>query len=75
MSENVVVVKRGMGFFGTLTLLLVFLKALGLVNFSWWWVFAPIWLPPAFLIFILISIGISILTVATIVLIYEKIFE
>lgn len=37
----------GVGFLGLLTLLLVFLKAMGLVDWSWGFVFLPIWILPA----------------------------
>ena len=34
---------HGMGLAGWLTLLFVGLKLTGYINWSWWWVFAPIW--------------------------------
>lgn len=37
----------GIGFLGLLTIALLVLKAMGYINISWWWVFAPIWLPCA----------------------------
>ena len=30
---------------GFLTVLFVVLKLLGIINWSWWWVFAPLWIP------------------------------
>lgn len=30
---------------GFLTVLFVVLKLLGIINWSWWWVFAPAWIP------------------------------
>lgn len=35
----------GIGFSGLLTLLFVGLKLTGYINWSWWWVFAPMWVP------------------------------
>ena len=35
----------GMGFIGWLTLLFIGLKLTGYIAWSWWWVFAPVWLP------------------------------
>jgi len=35
----------GVGFLGLLTLLLIGLKLTNNVDFSWWWVLAPIWIP------------------------------
>lgn len=39
----------------TTPLFLVFLvlKLTGIINWSWWWVTAPLWLPLIFIIFIL----------------------
>ena len=33
----------GMGFLGALTVLFVGLKLTGYIDWSWWWVTAPIW--------------------------------
>ena len=33
--------RSGMGFIGTLTLILIVLKAFGLIDVSWLWVFSP----------------------------------
>ena len=33
----------GMGFLGALTVLFVALKLTGYIDWSWWWVTAPIW--------------------------------
>ncbi len=50
---------------GTLFLELMFLmflglKIAGLIDWSWWWVFAPIWLP---IILVLAGIGLALLWV------------
>ena len=37
----------GVGFLGLLTIILVVLKAMGYITLSWWWVWAPIWVPIA----------------------------
>lgn len=44
----------GVGFFGLLTVLFIALKLLGYIDWSWWWILAPIWMPIAVLILILI---------------------
>ena len=36
---------RGIGAGTLLTIVFVVLKALGYISWSWWWVFAPLWLP------------------------------
>ena len=35
----------GMGFTGWLTIVFIVLKLTGYIDWSWWWVLAPIWLP------------------------------
>ena len=35
----------GIGFGGLLTVLFVALKLCGVSSWSWWWVFAPLWIP------------------------------
>lgn len=44
MKTNTTVV--GMNFIGWLTILFVGLKLTGYIEWSWWWVFSPMWLPP-----------------------------
>lgn len=33
------------GFLGVLTLILITLKLIGYITWSWWWVLAPMWVP------------------------------
>ncbi|HRR49667.1 MAG TPA: hypothetical protein P5293_06925 [Bacteroidales bacterium] len=48
----------GMEWFVLLTIFLISLKVLGFIRWSWWWIFAPIWLPPLIgIIFFLICMG------------------
>lgn len=35
----------GIGFFGLLTVVFITLKLLGKIDWSWWWVLAPAWIP------------------------------
>jgi hypothetical protein len=35
----------GIGFFGVLFIVFLVLKLVGVINWSWWLVFAPIWAP------------------------------
>lgn len=46
-----------------LTITFVVLKALGHLDWSWWWVFAPLWIPWALILLILVVIGIVYLLV------------
>ena len=34
----------GLGFAGALTLLFIALKLMGFIDWSWWWVWSPIWI-------------------------------
>lgn len=43
----------GIGFFGLLTITLIVLKLTGYIDWSWWWVTAPLWAPFLFLVAIL----------------------
>lgn len=44
MSQQVIVKKQsGIGFFSLLAILFIGLKLTGYINWSWWWVLAPIW--------------------------------
>lgn len=44
MSQQVIVKKEsGLGFFSLLAILFIGLKLTGYINWSWWWVLAPIW--------------------------------
>lgn len=40
----------GLGFFGALAILFIALKLTGFIDWSWWWVLAPIWGPFALLL-------------------------
>lgn len=44
------------GFGGLLTLLFIGLKLTGHIDWSWWWVLAPVWLPALIVIIIVTGI-------------------
>ena len=44
MSDIKVSSQPAIGFVGLLTIVLVVLKALGYITWSWWWVFSPLWI-------------------------------
>lgn len=53
-------VSGGIGFTGLLTIIFIVLKLLNIINWSWWWVLAPLWLPVGIILIIaliLIIIG------------------
>ncbi|HRT03169.1 MAG TPA: hypothetical protein P5513_04460 [Candidatus Diapherotrites archaeon] len=41
---------RGITFNGLLFIVFLILKLCNVINWSWWWVFAPIWMPIAIVI-------------------------
>ena len=47
----------GIGFLGLLTIVLISLKLTHLITLSWWWVWAPLWVPFAFFVVICVAIG------------------
>ena len=51
---------HGIGFFGALAILFIGLKLGGLIDWSWWWVLAPIWLTPI----VVVAIAVTIMVVA-----------
>lgn len=44
----------GIGFGGLLTIVFIVLKLVGVIDWSWWWVLAPLWIPVAFITVIVI---------------------
>lgn len=44
------------GFCGILTLIFITLKLIGIINWSWWWVLSPLWIPVAIALFIILII-------------------
>jgi hypothetical protein len=47
-------------FLGILTLIFITLKLTHFINWSWWWVLAPMWVPVAFFLFVLLMIMIGV---------------
>lgn len=45
---------QGIGFFGALTIVFIVLKLCKVINWSWVWVLAPLWIPIALVIVLLI---------------------
>ena len=37
----------GIGFFGVLFIVFLVLKLVGIIDWSWWWIAAPLWIPLA----------------------------
>lgn len=51
----------GIGFIGLLTIVFITLKLLGKIDWSWWWVLSPLWIPVGVVIVILLIVGIVFL--------------
>ena len=43
MADKKISVTVGPNFFALLTIVFITLKLTGYINWSWWWVLAPIW--------------------------------
>lgn len=56
MSSNNSSSSSGIGFFGLLTILFITLKLIGYIDWSWWWVLAPLYMPITIIIFILMIV-------------------
>ena len=46
----------GIGFGGPLSIVFIILKLCGVIHWSWLWVLAPLWMPTAIVLFVLIII-------------------
>lgn len=54
----------GIGFSGLLTIVFVTLKLTHYIDWSWWWVFSPIWISLAMVAAILAIMGVIALALA-----------
>lgn len=50
--------RGGIGFFGLLTIVFITLRLVGVIDWAWIWVLAPLWCPP-----VLSAVGIFLLAV------------
>ncbi|GIH07381.1 hypothetical protein Rhe02_54480 [Rhizocola hellebori] len=48
----------GIGFGGLLAILFIGLKLGGVINWSWWWVLSPLWIPLALVVVIFAFAGV-----------------
>lgn len=55
-SNNNTTVSGGIGFSGLLTIAFIVLKLCGVINWSWIWVFSPMWISAALCVAIFIFI-------------------
>jgi len=50
------IIGKCIGFTGSLTIISIVLKLTHIINWSWWWVLAPLWTPTIISIIILIGL-------------------
>lgn len=55
----------GIGFCGLLAVAFIVLKLTGVINWSWLWVLAPIWIPTAITLAIIVTALIAVLVKET----------
>jgi hypothetical protein len=72
MSEKVQVGGNGIGFGSMLALLFIGLKLGGVINWSWWWILCPLWIPIALVVAILGAILVGAVAVGMIEAISKK---
>lgn len=51
-DKNTTVINSGTGFSGLLFLVFLVLKLVGVIDWSWWWITAPLWVPTVLFIII-----------------------
>ena len=54
-------IKVGIGFGFTLFIVFLVLKLTEVIDWSWWWITAPLWFPITILLMILLFVGLSII--------------
>jgi len=54
MSNSNTSASGGSFFFSMLTVLFIGLKLTGYIDWSWWWVLSPLWIPAAVVLLILL---------------------
>lgn len=60
MTTENTTVRASTSILGLLGVAFVVLKLTGYIDWSWWWVTAPFWIPTALVIIVLIMMGIFI---------------
>ena len=47
----------GIGFFGLLTIVFITLKLTNYIDWSWWWVLSPLWIPFAMIVLVIVLLA------------------
>lgn len=58
MKENKTTVSGGIGVLGLLGVAFVVLKLCKVIDWSWWWVTAPFWIPVGVAVLLIVLVGI-----------------
>ena len=61
----------GIGFLGLLTILFIALKLTHYIDWSWWYVLAPIWFPFALVVGVMIIVGLGVVLAALFNMLYK----
>ncbi len=69
---KIIVNKNGISMIGLLTVILIVLKLTKNIDISWWWVFAPMWIPWIIILGIIAAILLGVFVVFIIVFLLEK---
>lgn len=59
--NNEKITSGGIGFGSALLLIFIILKLVGVIDWSWWWVLSPIWIP----VVLLLAVSILLFVVLT----------
>ena len=57
-NSNSTTTSGGIGFSGLLTVAFVVLKLCHVIDWSWWWVFSPLWISVALVLVLLVIMAI-----------------
>lgn len=57
MSTNNNSKSSEIGFYGLLTIVFIVLKLTNYINWSWWWVTSPLWIPIAILLAVILLVS------------------
>lgn len=56
MSKSSSTSEGGIGFCGLLAVAFIVLKLCNVIQWSWWWVLAPLWIPAAIVIVLIVIV-------------------
>ena len=70
-ADNQVVIRSGMGLADVVFVVFLVLKLIGVINWSWWWITAPLWGQ----IVLGIAIVLLVFIISWIIVLFEMIFH